>query len=89
MREIQNTNKQETLTDRPNERTDGETIENIEKCYRLLKIYQRNTVEALVSGHSRGARKVSVTGAVRLRECQNTEFVWELNKMGFLLGDRK
>ena len=41
------------------------------------------TVEALVSGHPRGAKKVSVTGAGRLRECENTEFVWELNKSGF------
>ena len=33
------------------------------------------TVEALVSGHPRGATKVSVTGAGRLRECKNTEFL--------------
>ena len=41
------------------------------------------TVEALVSGHPRGATKVSVTGAGRLRECENTEFVREFNKTGF------
>ena len=29
-------------------------------------------------------KKVSVTGAGRLRECKNTEFVWELRKMRFL-----
>ena len=34
-----------------------------------------NTVETLVSGHPRGVKKVSVTGAGRLRECENTEFV--------------
>ena len=33
-----------------------------------------STVKALVSGHPRGARKVSVTGAGRLRESENTEF---------------
>ena len=42
-----------------------------------------NTVEALVSGHPRGAKKVSVTGAGRLQECENRQFVWEFNKTGF------
>ena len=28
-------------------------------------------------------KKASLTGAGRLRECENTEFVWELNKTGF------
>ena len=42
-----------------------------------------NTVEALVSGHPRGATKVSVTGAGHFRECENTEFVREFNKTGF------
>ena len=46
-----------------------------------------DTVEVLVSGHPRDnprdARNLSVTGAGRLRECKNTEFVWELRKMGF------
>ena len=35
--------------------------------------------KALVSGHPRGSKKVSVTRAGRLRECENTEFVWEFN----------
>ena len=35
----------------------------------------RSTVEAPVSGHPREAEKVSATGAGRLRECVNTEFV--------------
>ena len=39
------------------------------------------TVEILVSGHPRDAKKVSVAaGAGRLRECKNTEFIWELGK---------
>ena len=42
-----------------------------------------DTVGALVSGHLRGAKKVSVTGAGRLRECEHTEFVWDFNKSGF------
>ena len=33
-------------------------------------------------GHPRDAKKVPVTGAARLRECKNTEFVWELRKTG-------
>ena len=48
-----------------------------------IKSTQRknDTVEILVSGHPRDARKVSVTaGAGRLRECKNTEFVWEFGK---------
>ena len=37
------------------------------------------TVEALVSGHHPwDAKKVPVIGAGRLRECKNTEFVWDL-----------
>ena len=28
-----------------------------------------------MSGHSRNAKKVSITGAGSLRECKNTEFV--------------
>ena len=59
------------------------------------------TVEAVVSGHPRDgghprnggyprvAKKVSVTGAGRLWECQNTVFVWELRKTGFCEGGRK
>ena len=49
----------------------------------------RNTVEALVGGHSRDGKKVSVTEAGRLRECKNTEFVWELKERGFCEGGRK
>jgi len=48
-----------------------------------------SSVEAIVSGHPRHAKKVSVTGASRLRECKNTEFVWELSKPGFCEGGRK
>ena len=33
------------------------------------------TVDALISGHSWDAKKVSVTGAGRLREYKKTEFV--------------
>ena len=29
-------------------------------------------------------KKVSITGAGRLRECKNTEFVWEVSKRGFV-----
>ena len=30
--------------------------------------------------------KVAVSGAIRLRECKNTEFVWELSKGVFCEG---
>ena len=39
-----------------------------------------------VSGHPRDAKKVFITGAGRLRESKNTEFVWELRKTGFCEG---
>ena len=39
---------------------------------------------SLVNGHPRDAKKVSETGADRLRECKHTAFVWELRKMGFV-----
>ena len=39
-------------------------------------------MEVLVRGHPRDAKKVPVTGAARLRECKNTEFVLELRKTG-------
>ena len=39
-----------------------------------------------MSGHPRNAKKVSITGAGRLRESKNTEFVWELRKTGFCEG---
>ena len=38
---------------------------------------------------SRDAKKMSVTGAGRLSECKDTEFVWELRKTGFCEGGRK
>ena len=41
-------------------------------------------MEALEGGHPRDAKKVFVTGAGRLRECKDTEFVWELRKTGFV-----
>ena len=42
-----------------------------------------STVEALISRHPWGAKKVSITGAGHLQECENTDFVWEFNKKGF------
>ena len=42
-------------------------------------------LKALVSGHPRDRKKVSVTEAGRLRELKNTE----LRKMGFCEGGRK
>ena len=37
----------------------------------------------------RDGKKGSVTGAGRLRECKNTEFVWELRKTGVSKGSLK
>ena len=45
-----------------------------------------NTGKALVFRHPRDTKMVSVTAAGRLRECKNTEFVWELLKTGFCGG---
>ena len=42
------------------------------------------TVEALVSGHPQDVKRMSITGACCLRECKNTEVVWELRKTGFV-----
>ena len=42
------------------------------------------TVEALVSGHPQDVKRMSITGAGGLRECKNTEVVWELRKTGFV-----
>ena len=42
------------------------------------------TVEALVSGHPQGVKRMSITGAGSLWECKNTEVVWELRKTGFV-----
>ena len=44
-----------------------------------------NTLEAVVTRHPRGVKKVTITGAGRLRECKITEFVWELRKQGFVI----
>ena len=42
-------------------------------------------MEAPVSGHTREAEKVSATGAGRLQECVNTEFVGTIDfKRGFV-----
>ena len=43
-----------------------------------------HTVEALVSGHPRDAKKVFVTGAGHLQEFKITKFVWELRKTHFV-----
>ena len=59
------------------------------KWDRHYPVNVQNTVEALVSGHHRDAKKVSIIGAGRLRECENTEFVLELRKTGFCEGGRK
>ena len=53
-------------------------------CQGLLQ----NILKHLYSQSSRkrtpsGVKKVSVTGVGRLQECENTEFVWKLNKTGF------
>ena len=52
----------------------------------MSKIF--NTVEALVSGHPRDAKKVSVTGAGRLRGNVKiqTDTVWKLKVTGFCEG---
>ena len=50
---------------------------------------KRTTVKALVSERPRDSKKVFVTGAGRLRECKNTDFVWELKKTRFCEGGRK
>ena len=54
------------------------------KWDRHYPVSVQNAVEALVSGHHRDAKKMSITGAGRLRECENTEFVWELREPGFV-----
>ena len=41
-----------------------------------------------MSGHSRDVKKVSVARAGRLRECKNTDFVWEMRRTGFCEGCR-
>ena len=49
----------------------------------MCTIQLKATVEALISGHPRDVNRGSVTGAGRSWECENTEFVWGFNKMGF------
>ena len=39
-----------------------------------------------MNGHPWYAKKVSETGADLLRECKNSDFVWELRKMRFCEG---
>ena len=51
---------------------------------------KKNTVEAVVSGHLWDAKEgLRNSGAVRLRECKNTEPVWELRTTRFCEGGRK
>ena len=68
----------------------------LEGSYLLLnnysfKIFPRLcTLEALVCGHRpRDVKKVLVTGADRIREFKNTEFVSELRKTRFCEGGLK
>ena len=42
-----------------------------------------NTVKALVSRNPRVAKKCQETEPAGLQECENTEFAWEFNEMGF------
>ena len=51
-------------------------------CIILTKIMI--TVEAFVSGHPQGVKRMSITGAGGLWECKNTEVVWELRKTWFV-----
>ena len=46
-------------------------------------------MEALIGGHPQDIKKVSITGAGRLRECKTTELVWELRKTAFCEGGHK
>ena len=55
-------------------------------CLITSDFVTNTVVEALVSGHPRDNKKVSVTDC--LRECKNTEFVWGLRKMGICEGGR-
>lgn len=41
---------------------------------------KRTTVKALLNERPRDSIKMFVTGAGRLPECKNTDFVWELKK---------
>ena len=50
---------------------------------------RKSNKEALVRGHPRDGKNVSITGAGCLLECKNTEIVWELRKTEFCEGDRK
>ena len=56
----------------------------------FISMFYPITVEALVSGHPRDAKEVSVTGADRLRKCKkNTDFVWEVRKNRLYEGGSK
>ena len=50
---------------------------------------KRSTVKALVKERPRDSKKMFVTGAGRLRECKNTDFLWELKKTRFCEGGHK
>jgi len=50
---------------------------------------KRTTVKALVKERPRDSKKMFVPGAGRLRECKNTDFVWELKKTRFCEGGHK
>ena len=58
-------------------------------CSKIIKLYNQNTVEALVSGHPWDMKKGYMTGAGCLRECKNTKFVWQSRKTGFCEGSCK
>ena len=47
---------------------------------------KRTTVKALVNERPRNLKKMFVTGAGRLREYKNTDFLWELKKTRFCEG---
>ena len=47
------------------------------KCTLVRQRYRRSSRKRTPSGREK------ITGAGRLRECENTEFVWEFNKTGF------
>ena len=50
---------------------------------------KRTTVKALVKERPRDSKMMFVTGAGRLREFKNTDFLWELKKTRFCEGGHK
>ena len=56
----------------------------VEKCVKLENKYSGSSGKRTPSGREKG---VSI-GPSLLRECKNTEFVWELRKTGFCEGGR-